>query len=165
MKKSKNSKSIISNPNIYALSLAVYCTAWTFYGSLGRASTEVAKEEEISLNEVVEILKKLQELKLLTEQLQTANEQLKSMDKFRDDFLATVMHEIRTPLTSIKSLSEILYDNIEHSERQHFLCLEEIIEDSIESIEQLAKDKGIFIKTKIDRKLTRFESDRDRIMN
>jgi len=30
-------RSIISNPYIYALSLAVYCTAWTFYGSVGRA--------------------------------------------------------------------------------------------------------------------------------
>ncbi len=31
--------SLISNPYIYALSLAVYCTAWTFYGSVGRAAT------------------------------------------------------------------------------------------------------------------------------
>ena len=32
-------KSIISNPYAYALSLAVFCTAWTFYGSVGRAAT------------------------------------------------------------------------------------------------------------------------------
>ena len=32
-------RSLISNPYIYALSLAVYCTAWTFYGSVGRAVT------------------------------------------------------------------------------------------------------------------------------
>jgi len=31
-------RSIISNPYIYALSLAVYCTTWTFYGSVGRAA-------------------------------------------------------------------------------------------------------------------------------
>ena len=31
--------SLVSNPYIYALSLAVYCTAWTFYGSVGRAAT------------------------------------------------------------------------------------------------------------------------------
>lgn len=31
-------KSIISNPYIYTLSIAVYCTAWTFYGSVGRAA-------------------------------------------------------------------------------------------------------------------------------
>src|SRR5690349_7099992 len=32
-------RSIIANPWIYSLSLAVYCTTWTFYGSVGRAAT------------------------------------------------------------------------------------------------------------------------------
>lgn len=32
-------KSIIANPYIYALSLAAYCTAWTFFGSVGKAAT------------------------------------------------------------------------------------------------------------------------------
>jgi len=32
-------RSIIANPYIYSLSLAVYCTSWTFYGSVGRAAT------------------------------------------------------------------------------------------------------------------------------
>jgi len=32
-------RSIIANPYIYTLSIAVYCTAWTFYGSVGRAAT------------------------------------------------------------------------------------------------------------------------------
>jgi len=37
--RAERGRSIISNPYIYALSLAVYCTAWTFYGSVGRAAT------------------------------------------------------------------------------------------------------------------------------
>ena len=32
-------RSVIANPYIYALSLAVYCTSWTFYGSVGRAAS------------------------------------------------------------------------------------------------------------------------------
>jgi len=32
-------RSIVSNPYVYALSLCVYCTAWTFYGSIGRAAS------------------------------------------------------------------------------------------------------------------------------
>jgi Na+/proline symporter/nitrogen-specific signal transduction histidine kinase len=32
-------RSIISNPWTYALSLAVYCTAWTYFGSVGRAAS------------------------------------------------------------------------------------------------------------------------------
>lgn len=37
-KRADAGRSIISNPYIYALSLAVYCTAWTFYGSVGRSA-------------------------------------------------------------------------------------------------------------------------------
>lgn len=32
-------RSIIANPWTYALSLAVYCTAWTYFGSVGRAAS------------------------------------------------------------------------------------------------------------------------------
>lgn len=37
-KRADSGRSIISNPYIYTLSIAVYCTAWTFYGSVGRAA-------------------------------------------------------------------------------------------------------------------------------
>ena len=37
--RSKRRPSPSQNPYIYALSLAVFCTAWTFYGSVGRAAT------------------------------------------------------------------------------------------------------------------------------
>ncbi len=36
-KRADAGRSIINSPYVYALSLAVYCTAWTFYGSVGRA--------------------------------------------------------------------------------------------------------------------------------
>lgn len=32
-------KSLVTNPYVYSLSLAVYCTSWTFYGSVGEAAT------------------------------------------------------------------------------------------------------------------------------
>lgn len=35
----KRGRSMIDNPSVYSLSLAVYCTSWTFYGSVGRAAT------------------------------------------------------------------------------------------------------------------------------
>lgn len=38
-KKERSGKSIVNNPYIYSLSLAVYCTSWTFYGSVGKAAT------------------------------------------------------------------------------------------------------------------------------
>jgi len=38
-KKREQGRSVISNPYIYSLSIAVWSTAWTFYGSVGRAAT------------------------------------------------------------------------------------------------------------------------------
>jgi len=38
-KRSDENRSIIANPYIYSLSIAVYCTSWTFYGSVGRAAS------------------------------------------------------------------------------------------------------------------------------
>lgn len=37
-KRADTGRSLISHPSIYALSLGVYCTTWTFYGSVGRAA-------------------------------------------------------------------------------------------------------------------------------
>ncbi len=32
-------RSIVDNPYIYTLSIAIYCTSWTFYGAVGKAAT------------------------------------------------------------------------------------------------------------------------------
>jgi Na+/proline symporter/nitrogen-specific signal transduction histidine kinase len=37
--RARKGRSIIANPWTYALSLAVYCTAWTYFGSVGRAAS------------------------------------------------------------------------------------------------------------------------------
>ncbi len=39
-KRAEAGRSIIANPWTYSLSLAVYATAWTFYGSVGRAASD-----------------------------------------------------------------------------------------------------------------------------
>ncbi len=38
-KRADENRSVIANPYIYTLSIAVYCTSWTFYGSVGRAAS------------------------------------------------------------------------------------------------------------------------------
>ncbi|MBA4395509.1 MAG: hypothetical protein C0407_18310, partial [Desulfobacca sp.] len=38
-RRGKKGKSLVTNPYVYSLSLAVYCTSWTFYGSVGEAAT------------------------------------------------------------------------------------------------------------------------------
>lgn len=111
-------------------------------GVVGTASarimiSSISKEEKISTEEVISILKSSQELlsankslrkksfelEKATSELKDANEILQRTDKLKDDFLTTVAHEIRTPLTSIRALSEIVFDNpdMEIEEREHFL--------------------------------------------
>jgi len=38
-RRAQQGRSVIANPWTYALSLAVYCTAWTYFGSVGRAAS------------------------------------------------------------------------------------------------------------------------------
>src|SRR5690349_23938444 len=39
-KRADADRPVVANPYIYSLSLAVYATAWTFYGSVGRAASD-----------------------------------------------------------------------------------------------------------------------------
>ena len=39
-KRADQGRSVIASPYVYSLSLAVYATAWTFYGSVGRAASD-----------------------------------------------------------------------------------------------------------------------------
>lgn len=99
-------------------------------GRIGTASAKiliegVTKEDKISLKEVLNILeeskenitlnKKLteqsQELQKLSNDLRTANQSLIIKDRQKDDFLDSVAHELRTPITAIRSAGEILADD------------------------------------------------------
>lgn len=118
-------------------------------GHIGTASAKilissVVKEEEITLPEVLRILeeskeniitnKKLTdastELKALTGKLQEANEMLLWKDHQKDEFLDTVTHELRTPITAIKAASEILHDDDELPEALRKQFLQNIISES-----------------------------------
>lgn len=114
----------------------------TLAGAIGAASARIllasiVKEDPISLEEVMRILdqtqeimvysqaleKKSKELEQTTEELKSANERLKELDKLKDDFITTVTHELRTPITSIKAMSRILSDNptLAEAKREEFL--------------------------------------------
>lgn len=58
------------------------------------------------------------ELRRYSEELQKALEELKTLDKSKDDFLALVSHELRTPLSSIVAYTEVLLDGMPETEEE-----------------------------------------------
>ena len=111
-------------------------------GSIGAASahvmlSQVVSGDNISLQEVMQIAdetqqvieysqqleQKSEELRLTAEKLQDANEKLRELDQEKDEFLSQVSHEVRTPMTSIRSFSEILLEpeEIASEDRKRFL--------------------------------------------
>lgn len=119
-------------------------------GSIGSASSKilissVVKEEEVSLVEVLKILEesketiannkllkdKSNELTQLSNQLKLANDELLQKDKQKDEFLDTVAHELKTPITGIRAATEVLLDDDDEMPkevRQRFL--ENMLNDS-----------------------------------
>lgn len=119
-------------------------------GSIGSASAKiliasVVKEEEVSLVEVLKILEesketiannkllkdKSTELLQISNQLKLANQELVQKDQQKDEFLDTVAHELKTPITGIRAATEVLLDDDDDMPkelRQRFL--ENMLNDS-----------------------------------
>jgi len=111
-------------------------------GAVGSASARVlvastVEEETLTPDDVLRILdetsqlrahsreleEKTDSLERATSELRAANEQLKSLDRLKDDFMSSVTHELRTPLTSIRALAELMRDDDDMplAQRQQFV--------------------------------------------
>ncbi len=124
-------------------------------GAVGSASARVlvassVDEETLTPEDVLRILdetsqlrahsreleEKSNSLERATAELRQANEQLKSLDRLKDDFMSSVTHELRTPLTSIRALAELMRDDpdIDLAQRCQFI---EIIVAETERLSRL----------------------------
>ncbi|MCO5119060.1 MAG: sensor histidine kinase [Burkholderiaceae bacterium] len=111
-------------------------------GSIGSASAHILLTkglagDTVSLEEVMRIADetqqvieyshvlemKSQELHTAAQKLQEANALLQELHRQKDDFLSQVSHEVRTPMTSIRSFAEILLsvDDLPPAQRQRFI--------------------------------------------
>ncbi|MDP3192787.1 sensor histidine kinase [Rhodoferax sp.] len=113
-------------------------------GAVGSASARVlvassVDEETLTPDDVLRILdessqlrahsleleEKSSSLERATRELRAANEQLKSLDRLKDDFMSSVTHELRTPLTSIRALAELMRDDpgMGEAQRSQFIAI------------------------------------------
>ncbi|MGH1482134.1 MAG: ATP-binding protein [Geminicoccales bacterium] len=127
-------------------------------GNVGAASasamiSQVTTGERISLDALMQIADETQQvivysqelkekslaLETTAQQLTDANKRLTELDLQKDDFLSQISHEVRTPLASIRSFSEILLDNdnLKPEERQRFA---RIIQGESERMTRLLDD-------------------------
>ncbi len=82
---------------------------------------------------------KILNLQSKVDSLSEACERIREVDKNKTHFISNVSHEIRAPLSSIRSFSEILnsYEDIDEDTRKEFLG---IINSETERLTQLAND-------------------------
>ncbi|GAA0892918.1 ATP-binding protein [Fulvivirga kasyanovii] len=178
-------------------------------------SSVVKEEKAVDISEVFSILRESQQyisdnkeltiksrqLQEATEKLKEANEKLRQLDQLKDEFISTVTHEMRTPITSIRALSEILHDNndLDQEERSQFLSiiveetermerlinqvldlekmesgqlelplstlqLNDVVRESLNSIEQLILGRKIILKTELQPELPAIKGNKDRLI-
>lgn len=70
-----------------------------------------------------ELERKSRQVEATAAELAAANERLREIDAQKDEFLSQVSHEVRTPMTAIRSFSEILLQNrdLDEARKLHFL--------------------------------------------
>jgi len=91
----------------------------------------MADETAQIMEHTVQLEAKSRELSRTARQLRAANEKLTDLSIQKDGFLSQISHELRTPMTSIRSFSEILRESDDLSSRQSKKYASIILEESI----------------------------------
>ncbi|MGR3177451.1 MAG: ATP-binding protein [Candidatus Anammoxibacter sp.] len=100
------------------------------------------------------------DLKLANIKLKEANNELKAMDEMKNDFIFTVSHDFRTPLTSIVGFAKTMSDSIQ----EEIVDRLDMIDISTENSERFGKEinqtqKGLRIIISEGERLTRLIND------
>src|SRR5699024_5580460 len=97
---------------------------------------DIADETQRLIETSRQLADKSAELERAARELRAANAQLRTLDAQKDAFLSQASHELRTPMTSIRSFSEILMGDepVTEADRARFVA---IIHDESERLTRL----------------------------
>jgi len=110
------------------------------------AYTKTIKEKSKKKTNINELKSRNDELGVLSNSLDDMTNELQKRISHAENFSTDLVHEIRNPLTSLKSASEILYETENQDQRSKLI---DILNHDVERIERLITDYSQILKDEV----------------
>jgi len=110
------------------------------------AYTKIVKEKSKKKTNINELKSRNDELGVLSNSLDDMTHELQKRISHAENFSTDLVHEIRNPLTSLKSASEILYETEDRDQRSRLI---DILNHDVERIERLITDYSQMLKDEV----------------
>ncbi|MCC6137554.1 MAG: hybrid sensor histidine kinase/response regulator [Bdellovibrionaceae bacterium] len=114
-------KSIALSPDSIRLLLTGYTDIESVIAAINEGQIYRYLTKPWEPQDLIITIDKAYETYQLRQELKKQNEQLKSLDKLKTDFMVLVTHELRTPLTAITSFTELLNEEIKSDDTKMYL--------------------------------------------
>ena len=110
------------------------------------AYTKIIKEKSRKKTNINELKSRNDELGTLSNSLDDMTSELQKRISHAENFSTDLVHEIRNPLTSLKSASEILYETDDREQRSKLI---DILNHDVQRIERLITDYSQILKDEV----------------
>jgi two-component system sensor histidine kinase ChvG len=110
------------------------------------AYTKIIKEKSRKKTNINELKSRNDELGVLSNSLDDMTNELQKRISHAENFSTDLVHEIRNPLTSLKSASEILYETEDQEQRRKLI---DILNHDVQRIERLITDYSQILKDEV----------------
>ncbi len=108
--------------------------------------TNIIKEKSKEKTNIESIKKRNDELGVLSKSMDEMTNQLNKRINTAENFSTDLVHEIRNPLASLKSASEIIYETEDKEQRNRLI---KIVSHDVERIERLITDYSQMLKDEV----------------
>jgi len=108
--------------------------------------TKIIKEKSRKKTNINELKSRNDELGVLSNSLDDMTNELQKRIAHAENFSTDLVHEIRNPLTSLKSATEILYETEDQAQRSKLI---DILNHDVERIERLITDYSQILKDEV----------------